>query len=59
MNVTDEAVAEQRRHFSEPEIVELSMTAAVVAGVSPIDVARNVAPDTEEFQVFDFADPKV
>ncbi len=57
-HVTDEMVVELRRHFSEAEIIELSMMAAVIGGFGSINVALNVAPDTEELQVFDFAAPK-
>lgn len=56
--VTDDMIAELRRHFSEPEIVELSMMAAVIGGFGSINVALNVAPDSEELQVFDFAAPQ-
>lgn len=57
-HVTDEMVSELRRHFSEPEIIELSMLAATIGGFGSINVALNVAPDTEDLQVFDFAEPK-
>jgi alkylhydroperoxidase family enzyme len=56
-HVTDEMIAELRRHFSEAEIIELSMMAAVIGGFGSINVALNVAPDTEDVQVFDFASP--
>jgi len=56
--ITDELVAELREHFSEAEIVELSILTAMVGGFGSINVALNVAPDTEELQVFDFAAPK-
>src|SRR5579884_4137834 len=55
--VTDEMVRELREHFSEAEIVELSVLTAVVSGFAKINVALNIAPDTEELQVFDFANP--
>lgn len=57
-HVSDEMVSELRRYFSEPEIIELSMLAAVIGGFGSINVALNVAPDTEDLQVFDFAAPK-
>lgn len=57
-NVTDEMVADLRRHFSEAEIVELSVLTAMIGGFGSINVALNVAPDNEELQVFDFAAPK-
>jgi len=57
-HISDEMVSELRRYFSEPEIIELSMLAAVIGGFGSINVALNVAPDTEELQVFDFAAPK-
>jgi alkylhydroperoxidase family enzyme len=56
-HVTDEMVTELRRYYSEPEIIELSMLAAVIGGFGSINVALNIAPDTEELQVFDFAEP--
>jgi alkylhydroperoxidase family enzyme len=55
--VTDDMVAELRRHFSAPEIIELSILVAAMSGFASINVALNVAPDTEELQVFDFAAP--
>ena len=57
MHVTDEMVADLRRHFSEPEIVELSVLVAAMSGFAGINVALNIAPDTEELQLFDFAAP--
>ncbi len=56
-HVTDEMVADLRRHFSPPEIVELSVLVAAMSGFASINVALNIAPDTEELQVFDFAAP--
>jgi alkylhydroperoxidase family enzyme len=56
-HVTDDIVAELRRHFSPPEIVELSVLVAAMSGFASINVALNIAPDTEELQVFDFAAP--
>ncbi len=56
-HVTDEIVADLRRHFSEAEIVELSILTAMVGGFGSINVALNIAPDTEALQVFDFANP--
>ena len=56
--VTDEMVADLRRHFSEAEIVELSILTAMVGGFGSINVALNIAPDTEALMRFDFADPK-
>ncbi len=55
--ITDEMVAELRRHFSPAEIVELSVLTAMISGFGSINVALNIAPDTEDVQVFDFADP--
>jgi alkylhydroperoxidase family enzyme len=57
-NVSDELVAELRHHFSEPEIVELSVLTAMIGGFGSINVALNVAPDSEELQLFDFAAPE-
>jgi alkylhydroperoxidase family enzyme len=57
-NVTDDMVADLRRYFSEAEIVELSVLTAMIGGFGSINVALNVAPDSEELQVFDFAAPK-
>jgi alkylhydroperoxidase family enzyme len=54
--ITDAMVAELRRHFSPPEIIELSILAATMGGFASINVALNVAPDTERVTVFDFAD---
>jgi alkylhydroperoxidase family enzyme len=56
-HVTDEMVADLRRHFDEAQIVELSILVAVVGGFASINSALNIAPDDEELQVFDFADP--
>ena len=55
--VTDAIVEELRRHFSEAEIIELSILTATVSGFAKINVALNIAPDDEELQVFDFAKP--
>jgi alkylhydroperoxidase family enzyme len=55
--ITDAMVDELRRHFSPPEIIELSILAATMGGFASINVALNVAPDTEQVTVFDFADP--
>jgi alkylhydroperoxidase family enzyme len=57
-NITDEMVADLRVHFSEAEIVELSILTAMIGGFGSINVALNVAPDSETLQVFDFAAPK-
>jgi len=56
-HVTDEMVADLRRHFSEAEIIELSVLVAAMGGFASINVALNIAPDTEEPQMFDFAAP--
>jgi alkylhydroperoxidase family enzyme len=56
-HITDEMVADLRRHFSEAEIIELSILVAAMSGFASINVALNIAPDTEELQVFDFAAP--
>jgi alkylhydroperoxidase family enzyme len=56
-HVTDEMVADLRRHFSPPEIIELSVLVAAMSGFASINVALNIAPDTEDLQVFDFAAP--
>ena len=56
-HITDDMVAELRRHFSPPEIIELSILVAAMSGFASINVALNIAPDTEELQVFDFAAP--
>jgi alkylhydroperoxidase family enzyme len=55
--VTDAMVDELREHFEPAEIVELSILAAAMGGFASINVALNIAPDTEEVSVFDFADP--
>lgn len=55
--ITDEMVEELRRHFSEAEIIELSILTGTVSGFAKINVALNIAPDSEELQVFDFAKP--
>jgi alkylhydroperoxidase family enzyme len=55
--ISDEMVADLRRHFEPPEIIELSILAAAMGGFASINVALNVAPDTERVTVFDFADP--
>lgn len=57
MHVTDELVAGLRTHFSPAEIIELSILVAAMSGFASINVALNIAPDTEELQVFDFSDP--
>jgi alkylhydroperoxidase family enzyme len=54
--ITDEMLAELKRHFSPAEIIELSILAAAMGGFASINVALNVAPDTEQVSVFDFAD---
>ena len=56
-HVTDEMLADLRRHFTPPEIIELSVLVAAMSGFASINVALNIAPDTEELQVFDFAAP--
>ena len=55
--ITDEMVEELRRHFSEAEIIELSILIGTVSGFAKINVALNIAPDNEELQLFDFAKP--
>lgn len=55
--VTDDMVEQLRKHFSEAEIIELSILTGTVSGFAKINVALNIAPDTEELQVFDFAKP--
>ncbi len=55
--VTDEMVEELRRHFSEPEIIELTVLVAAMSGFASINVALRVAPDDEDLHVFDFAAP--
>jgi alkylhydroperoxidase family enzyme len=55
--ITDDMVADLREHFSEAEIVELSVLTGTISGFAKINVALNIAPDTEELQVFDFAKP--
>jgi|1185.fasta_scaffold610753_2 alkylhydroperoxidase family enzyme len=55
--VTDEMVDELRRHFSEPQIIELTILVAAMSGFASINVALRIAPDDEELQVFDFAAP--
>jgi alkylhydroperoxidase family enzyme len=55
--VTDAMVADLRTHFSEAEIVELSILCAVMGGFASINVALNIAPDTEALMRFDFANP--
>ena len=55
--VTDAMVEELRRHFSEAEIIELSILTGTISGFAKINVALNIAPDSEELQVFDFAKP--
>ena len=57
VHVTDDMVADLRRHFSEEEIVELSVLAAAVGGFASINVALNIGPDSEELQWFDLAEP--
>jgi alkylhydroperoxidase family enzyme len=56
-HITDEMVSELRHHFTPPEIIELSVLVAAMSGFASINVALNIAPDTEELQVFDFAAP--
>ena len=55
--ITDDIVTELRKHFSEAEIVELSVLTGTISGFAKINVALNIAPDSEELQVFDFARP--
>ena len=56
--ITDEMVDDLTAPLRpEPEIIELSILAAAMGGFASINVALNIAPDTEELQVFDFADP--
>ena len=43
-HVTDEMVADLRRHFSEAEIIELSVLVAAMSGFASINVALNIAP---------------
>ena len=47
-HVTDEMVADLRSHFSPAEIIELSVLVAAMSGFASINVALNIAPDTEE-----------
>jgi alkylhydroperoxidase family enzyme len=56
--ITDEMVDDLRRHFSEAQIIELSVLTAAAEGFGSINVALNIAPDTEALAVFDFADPR-
>jgi alkylhydroperoxidase family enzyme len=51
--VTDAMVQELRKHFTEPEIVELCVLVALVGGFGSINVALNIGPDSPELQVFD------
>lgn len=51
--VTEEMVLELRRHFGEPEIVELCVLVAMVGGFGSINVALNIGPDSPELQFFD------
>lgn len=55
--VTDAMVEDLRRHFSEPEIVELTVLVAAMSGFASINVALRIAPDDEELHVFDFSAP--
>ena len=57
VHVTDDMVTDLRKYFSEAEIVELSVLAGAMGGIASINVALNVAPESDELQVFDFADP--
>ena len=57
VHITDELVDDLRRHFNEAEIVELSVLAGAMSGIASINVALNVAPENDELQVFDFANP--
>jgi alkylhydroperoxidase family enzyme len=57
VHVTDAMVDELHRHFSEEEIVELSVLAAAVGGFASINVALNIGPDSEELQWFDPTEP--
>jgi alkylhydroperoxidase family enzyme len=56
-HVTDRMVDDLKAHFSEAEIVELSILVATVGGFGSINVALNIAPDDEQLHVFDFTDP--
>jgi alkylhydroperoxidase family enzyme len=51
--VTEEMVDDLRRHFSEPETVELCVLVAMVGGFGSINVALNIGPDSPELQTFD------
>src|SRR5918994_6606131 len=51
--VTEEMVDDLRKHFSEPEIVELCVLVAMVGGFGSINVALNIGPDSPELQTFD------
>jgi alkylhydroperoxidase family enzyme len=55
--VTDAMVEDLQRHFSEPEIVELTVLVAAMSGFASINVALRIAPDDEELHVFDFQAP--
>jgi alkylhydroperoxidase family enzyme len=54
--ITDAMLDDLKAHFGPAEIVELSILAAAMGGFASINVALNVAPDTEQVAVFDFAD---
>jgi alkylhydroperoxidase family enzyme len=56
-HVTDAMVEDLKRHFSAPEIVELSVLTGTISGFASINAALNIAPDDEALQVFDFAGP--
>jgi alkylhydroperoxidase family enzyme len=55
--VTDALLDDLKAHFGPAEIVELSILAAAMGGFASINVALNIAPDTEQLAVFDFTDP--
>lgn len=56
-HVTDEMIEELKRHFSPAEIIEMSVLAGAMGGIASINVALNVAPESDELQVFDVHAP--
>lgn len=55
--ISDAMIADLKQYYGPAEIIELSILAAAMGGFASINVALNVAPDTEQLAVFDFADP--
>jgi alkylhydroperoxidase family enzyme len=55
--ISDAMVEDLKQYYGPAEIIELSILAAAMGGFASINVALNVAPDTEQVAVFDFADP--